>query len=95
MIFESLSKLVTELRGRYGDAGRTNDLAVDVREWFTNDDSNNNQSDEQHTVHSSGDEERNAIVYEENEGDCAINYGDASLDHAEVSREGRKYNGDY
>lgn len=46
MIFESLSDLIAKLSGRFGDAGRTNDLAVDVGEWFTNDDSNNDQSDE-------------------------------------------------
>ena len=84
MIVPSLLDLVAELSGRFGHTGRPDDLAVDVGEWFTNDNSNNNQSDEQHTVHSSGDEERKAAVDEENVGDCAIDYGDASLD-AEVS----------
>lgn len=84
MIVPSPLKLIAELSGRFGDAGRTNDLAVDVGEWFTNDDRNNNQSDEEHTVHSSGDEEGKTIVDEENVGDCAIDYGYASLD-AEVS----------
>lgn len=94
MIFNSLSELIAELSGRLGNTGRSNDLAVDVGEWFTDDNSNNNQSDEQHAVHASRDKERKRIVDEENVGDYAINYGYASLD-AEVSLEARRYYGDH
>lgn len=94
MVFPSLSELIAELRGRFGDAGRSNDLTVDVGERFANDDSNNNQSDEQHAVHPSRNEKRKDIIDEENVGDCAIDYGYARLG-AEVSLEARRYNGDH
>lgn len=89
MIFESLAELIAELSGRFGDARRANDLAVDVREWFTHDNRNNNQGDEQHAVHSGGDEKREHIIDEENVGERTINYGDASLG-AYVSLEARR-----
>ena len=94
MIFESLSNLIAELSGRFGNAGRTNDLAVDVGERFTDDNGNNNQSNEQHAVHSSGDEKRKDIVDQKDVGDCAIDYGYASLD-VEVSLEARRFHGDH
>lgn len=54
-------------------------VAVEVRKWFSNDDSHHNQGDHEEAIDDGSDEVWQEVVEEENDCYGAIQYGDADL----------------
>ena len=62
LFVESVLDLGAQLRCRFSNAGGADGLAIQVREWLSNDNSNNGQGDEHQTIHTSIDQIREDVV---------------------------------
>jgi hypothetical protein len=56
-----------------------NDFAIQVREWFANNDRDNHQSNKEEAVQDGVDQEGENVIQEENDSDGAVEYSNADL----------------
>ena len=79
VLVKALLEFIVQCRCRFGNAVRANDLAIQVRQWSADDDSNDGQGNEHHAIHPSVKEIWEDVVDVEDESNSTVQDGNASL----------------
>ena len=72
-------KLAVQDRSRFGNTVRANDLAVQVRKWLANDNSDDSDGNEHHSIHAGVNEVWKHVIKVEDVGNCTVENSNAGL----------------
>lgn len=78
-IFHRVVQLVAKLRCGFGNAGGSNDLAIEIGQRFANHNSNYDESEEHQGIHGGVDHVGEYVVNVQDQSDDAVEDGDARL----------------